>query len=176
MSHRAVSRRVFMNAASAGTLLSASVARAQSSSKPNFIVICCDDLGYGDLESYGSTLSTPNLNQMAQEGVQFSHFYAANNICSPSRAGLLTGCYPTRVGVPAVLWPTDTTGISLSAPTIAEVLRPTGYATMCTGKWHVGSAAQYMPMSRGFDHYYGIPYSSDMAPSILIQDGVVMES
>jgi arylsulfatase A len=176
MSQKAVSRRVFMNAASAGTLLSASVARAQSSGKPNFIVICCDDLGYGDLESYGSTLPTPNLNQMAQEGVQFSRCYAANNICSPSRAGLLTGSYPTRVGVPAVLWPTDTTGISLSAPLIAEVLKPSGYATMCTGKWHVGSQPQFMPMSRGFDHYYGIPYSSDMTPSILIQDGAVIET
>ena len=176
MSHRAVSRRVFMNAASAGTLLAGSVARAQSSQKPNFIVICCDDLGYGDLHSYGSQLATPNLDQMAEEGVQFSRCYAANNICSPSRAGLLTGFYPTRVGVPAVLWPTDTTGIAVSAPTIAQVLKPAGYATMCTGKWHVGSQAQFMPMSRGFDHYYGIPYSSDMSPSILIQDGVVIES
>ncbi len=122
MSHRAVSRRVFMTAASAGTLLAGSVARAQSSQKPNFIVICCDDLGYGDLHSYGSQLATPNLDQMAEEGVQFSRCYAANNICSPSRAGLLTGFYPTRVGVPAVLWPTDTTGLAVSAPTIAQVL------------------------------------------------------
>ena len=75
-----------------------------------------------------------------------------------------------------VLWPTDTTGLSLSSPTIAEVLKPAGYATMCTGKWHVGSAPQFMPRSRGFDHYYGIPYSSDMVPSILIQDGTVIES
>jgi arylsulfatase A len=176
MSLRSVSRRGFMNAATAGTLLAGSVVRAQSPSKPNFIVICCDDLGYGDLHSYGSALSTPNLDQMAQEGVQFSRCYAANNICSPSRAGLLTGSYPTRVGVPAVLWPTDTTGISVSSPTIAQVLKPAGYTTMCTGKWHVGTQPQFMPMSRGFDHYYGIPYSSDMSPSILIQDGVVIES
>jgi len=176
MKPEAVSRRAFIGAASAGALLSTPVARAQSSRPPNFIVICCDDLGYGDLHSYGSTLPTPNLDQMAQEGVQFSRFYAANNVCSPSRAGLLTGCYPTRVGVPAVLWPTDTTGISLTSPTIAEVLKPAGYTSMCTGKWHVGSQAQFMPMSRGFDHYYGIPYSSDMSPSILIQDGVVVES
>jgi arylsulfatase len=176
MSQEAVSRRAFISAAGAGTLLSASVARGQSSKQPNFIVICCDDLGYGDLHSYGSTLPTPNLDQMAQEGVQFSRFYAANNVCSPSRAGLLTGNYPTRVGVPAVLWPTDTTGLSLTAPTIAEVLKPAGYATMCTGKWHVGCTAQFLPRSRGFDHYYGIPYSSDMAPSILIQDGTIIES
>ena len=175
MSQEALSRRKFLNAGT-GTLLAASAVRSQSSKPPNFIVICCDDLGYGDLHSYGSSLATPCLDQMAQEGVQFTQFYAANNVCSPSRAGLLTGCYPTRVGVPAVLWPTDTTGISLSSPTIAEVLKPAGYTTMCTGKWHVGSAAQFMPMNRGFDHYYGIPYSSDMSPSILIQDGVVIES
>jgi arylsulfatase A len=170
-----VSRRGFINAG-AGTLLSAAAVRAQSSSRPNVILICCDDLGYGDLHSYGSSLPTPNLDRMADEGVQFRQFYAANNVCSPSRAGLLTGCYPTRVGVPAVLWPTDTTGISLSNPTIAEVLKPAGYSTMCTGKWHVGSQPQFMPGSRGFDHYYGIPYSSDMSPSILIQDGTVIES
>jgi arylsulfatase A len=180
MSDQAVSRRAFLNAG-AGTVLSAAAVRAQSPAQsstrqPNFIVICCDDLGYGDLHSYGSSLPTPNLDQLAQEGVQFRQFYAANNVCSPSRAGLLTGCYPTRVGVPAVLWPTDTTGLSLSSPTIAEVLKPAGYATMCTGKWHVGSAPQFMPRSRGFDHYYGIPYSSDMTPSILIQDGTIIES
>ncbi len=157
-------------------LLSASAVRAQSSKPPNFVLICCDDLGYGDLHSYGSSLPTPNLDRMAQDGVQFRQFYAANNVCSPSRAGLLTGCYPTRVGVPGVLWPTDTTGISLSSPTIAEVLKPAGYSTMCTGKWHVGSQPQFMPTSRGFDHYYGIPYSSDMTPSILVQDTTVIES
>ncbi len=175
MSQEVVSRRAFIGAGT-GTLAAASAVRAQSSRPPNFIVICCDDLGYGDLHSYGSSLPTPNLDRMALEGVQFSQFYAANCVCSPSRAALLTGCYPTRVGVPGVLWPTDTTGLSLSAPTIAEVLKPAGFATMCTGKWHVGSAAQFMPRSRGFDHYYGIPYSSDMAPSILIQDGAVIES
>ncbi len=176
MSQSAVSRRAFLGAAGAGTLLSTSAASGQPVNKPNFIVICCDDLGYGDLHSYGSTLPTPNLDQMASEGVQFNRFYAANNVCSPSRAGLLTGCYPTRVGVPAVLWPTDTTGISLSNPTIAEVLKPAGYATMCTGKWHVGSQPQFMPRNRGFDHYYGIPYSSDMDPSVLMDDGAVIES
>lgn len=180
MSQQEVSRRAFISAG-AGTVLSATAVRAQSPTpssnrQPNFIVICCDDLGYGDLHSYGSSLATPNLDQMAQEGVQFRQFYAANNVCSPSRAGLLSGCYPTRVGVPAVLWPTDTTGLSVSSPTIAEVLKPAGYATMCTGKWHVGTQPQFMPRSRGFDHYYGIPYSSDMTPSILIQDGTVIES
>ncbi len=175
MSQEVVSRRAFLNAGT-GTLLAASAVRAQSSKQPNFIVICCDDLGYGDLHSYGSSLPTPNLDRMALEGVQLSQFYAANNVCSPSRASLLTGCYPTRVGVPAVLWPTDTTGISLTSPTIAEVLKPAGYTNMCVGKWHVGCVAQFMPRSRGFDYYYGIPYSSDMDPSILMQNGAVIES
>lgn len=186
MGQDVLSRRAFLNAgAAAGTLLTASGARPQSSAsssspspsrRPNFILICCDDLGYGDLHSYGSSLPTPNLDRMAHEGVQFRQFYAANNVCSPSRAGMLTGCYPTRVGVPAVLWPTDTTGMSVSNPTIAEILKPAGYATMCTGKWHVGTQPQFMPRSRGFDQYYGIPYSSDMSPSILMQNGVIIES
>src|SRR5579862_3520649 len=167
MSQPSVSRRGFLNA-SAGTLLTASAIRAQTGRPPNVILICCDDLGYGDLGTYGSSIPTPNLDRMAQEGVQFRQFYAANNVCSPSRAGLLTGCYPTRVGVPTVLWPADTTGIAVSQPTIAQVLKPAGYTTMCTGKWHVGSQPQFMPRSRGFDHYYGVPYSTDMQPSVLI--------
>lgn len=170
-----LSRRGFLTGG-AGTLLTAAALRAQNGRPPNVIVICCDDLGYGDLRCYGSSIPTPHLDQMALDGVLFHQFYSGNNVCSPSRASLLTGCYPTRVGVPAVLWPTDTTGLSLSQPTIAEVLKPAGYATMCVGKWHVGSQPQFMPMSRGFDHYYGIPYSSDMAPSILIEDGKVIES
>jgi len=108
--------------------------------------------------------------------VQFRQFYAGSNVCSPSRASLLTGCYPTRVGVPNVLWPADTTGLSISQPTIAEVLKPAGYATMCVGKWHIGNQPQFMPRSRGFDQYYGIPYSSDMSPSVLVQNGAVVES
>lgn len=174
MSSTAFSRRVFLNAG-AGSLLSP-LAVSASTAPPNFIVICCDDLGYGDLHSYGSALPTPNLDRMAQEGVQFSQFYAANNVCSPSRAAMLTGCYAARVGVPGVLWPNDSSGMALTSPTIAEVLKPKGYVTMCTGKWHVGSAPQFLPRNRGFDHYYGIPYSSDMSPSVLISDGVAIES
>jgi len=177
MSQDPLSRRTFLNGA--GSLISASALSAQTSAlsrPPNIILICCDDLGYGDLGCYGSSISTPNLDRMAQEGVQFRQFYAASNVCSPSRAGLLTGCYPTRVGVPNVLWPTDTGGISVAQPTLAEVLKTTGYSTMCVGKWHVGTQPQFMPRSRGFDRYYGIPYSSDMAPSILLQDGATIES
>jgi arylsulfatase A-like enzyme len=113
---------------------------------------------------------------MAEEGVRFSQFYSASNVCSPSRAALLTGRYQTRVGVPDVLAPNGTTGLSTSEKTIAEVLKPAGYSTMCIGKWHVGTQQQYMPTARGFDRYYGIPYSNDQLPSVLIQNTSVIES
>ena len=143
---------------------------------PNVVLILCDDLGFGDVHSYGSSIATPNIDGMAQEGVRFQQFYSASNVCSPSRAGVLTGQYPTRVGVPDVLAPTSTTGLSLSAKTIAEVLKPLGYNTMCVGKWHLGTEPQFLPTSRGFDYYYGIPYSNDQSPSILMQNTTVIES
>ena len=168
-------RRFFLKAAS-GALLGATMMRSQPANSPNVVLILCDDLGYGDLHSYGSSIATPNLDGMAQEGVRFRQFYAASNVCSPSRAALLTGQYATRVGVPDVLTPTSTTGLSLSAKTIAEVLKPVGYSTMCIGKWHVGTEPQFLPTSRGFDSYYGIPYSNDQSPSILMQNTTVIES
>jgi arylsulfatase A len=140
------------------------------------VLILCDDLGYGDLHCYGSSTATPNLDQMANEGVRFRQFYSASNVCSPSRAALLTGRYATRVGVPNALCPTDTTGLSLTDPTIAEILKPAGYQTMCVGKWHLGSQTQYMPTNRGFDEYYGIPYSNDQDPSVLMHNLTVIES
>ena len=152
------------------------MARSQAAKSPNVILILCDDLGFGDLHSYGSSIPTPNLDAMAQEGVRFRQFYSASNVCSPSRAALLTGRYPTRVGVADVLEPTSTTGLSLSEKTIAEVLKPIGYNTMCVGKWHLGSTPKYLPTSRGFDSYYGIPYSNDQLPSILMQNTTVIES
>jgi arylsulfatase A len=170
-----LARRSFLKAAG-GALLGASLGCGQPSIPPNVILILCDDLGYGDLHSYGSNIATPNLDAMAQEGVRFRQFYAASNVCSPSRAALLTGQYAPRVGVPDVLTPTDTTGLSLSSPTIAEVLKPAGYKTMCVGKWHLGTPLQFMPTSRGFDSYYGIPYSNDQSPSILVQNTTVIES
>src|SRR6266478_6137176 len=106
------SRRAFLKAG-AGVMLAA-LARGQRSTPPNVILILCDDLGYGDLHSYGSQIATPNLDQMAEEGVRFTQFYAASNVCSPSRAAVMTGRYPTRVGVPTVLFPTDPGGLSLS--------------------------------------------------------------
>jgi arylsulfatase A len=180
MFEHSVSRRTFLRTSSAA-LLAAPLAhvqslRAQSARPPNVILILCDDLGYGDLHSYGSQIPTPHLDRMAEEGVRFSQFYSASNVCSPSRAALLTGRYQTRVGVPDVLAPTSTTGLNASEKTIAEILKPAGYKTMCVGKWHVGSQQQYLPTARGFDKYYGIPYSNDQLPSLLMQNTTTIES
>ena len=142
---------------------------------PNIVMIFCDDMGYGDLHCYGSSLRTPNLDRMASEGVRFTQHYSANPVCSPSRAGLLTGRYPTRVGVPRVLFPQDTGGLSLSETTLANLLRSKSYKTMCIGKWHLGRPAQYLPTSRGFDEYFGIPYSNDMTPRPLMHNTEVIE-
>src|SRR5580698_8742574 len=170
-----VPRRSFLKAAG-GALVCSSMMRSQPAKPPNVVLILCDDLGFGDLHSYGSSIATPNVDAMAQEGVRFRQFYSASNVCSPSRAALLTGRYPTRVGVPDVLTPDATSGLNLSEKTIAEVLKPVGYSTMCVGKWHLGTQPQFMPTSRGFDSYYGIPYSNDQSPSILVQNTTVIES
>jgi arylsulfatase len=131
--------------------------------KPNFVVILADDLGYGDLGSYGSkTIRTPRLDRMAAEGVRFTSFYAGAPFCSPSRAALLTGRYPIRAGVPNVLFPTETTGLPPSEVTIAEMLKPTGYATAAIGKWHLGFPKKLRAQRQGFDFFYGLPYSNDM--------------
>jgi arylsulfatase A-like enzyme len=133
--------------------------------RPNFIIIFTDDQGYADLGCYGAKgFSTPNLDQMADEGMRFTNFYVAASVCSPSRAALLTGSYPARVGVPSVLHPVSPTGLDPSEITIAEILKEQGYATACAGKWHVGDHPSMMPTNQGFDEYFGIPYSNDMWP------------
>ena len=131
-------------------------------SKPNFIIIFADDLGYGDIGPFGSKVNrTPNLDRMAREGMKLTSFYAAP-VCTPSRAQMLTGCYAKRVSLPAVLGPASSIGISDKEHTIAELLKQQGYATMCIGKWHVGDHPDFLPTHHGFDHYFGIPYSNDM--------------
>ena len=131
--------------------------------KPNFIIILADDLGYGDLHSYGSqTIRTPRLDRMAEEGVRFTSFYAGAPFCSPSRAALLTGRYPIRAGVPNVLFPTETTGLPPAEVTVAELLKPAGYATAAIGKWHLGWPNELRAQRQGFDFFYGLPYSNDM--------------
>jgi arylsulfatase A len=129
---------------------------------PNFIIIFADDLGYGDIGPFGSkTNRTPHLDRMAREGMKLTSFYAAP-VCTPSRAQVLTGCYAKRVGLPGVLGPISSTGLNAEERTIAELLKPRGYATMAIGKWHVGDHPNFLPTRHGFDHYFGIPYSNDM--------------
>jgi arylsulfatase A len=143
---------------------------------PNIVFVLCDDLGYGDLECYGSNIKTPNLNRMAAEGIRFTNFCSADPVCSPSRAALLTGRYPTRVGVSRVLFPDDPGGLNLDETTVAQVLKARGYRTMCIGKWHLGRPVEYLPTSRGFDQYFGIPYSNDMNPRVLMRNTGVIEN
>jgi len=142
---------------------------------PNIVFILCDDLGFGDLGCYGSRIRTPNLDRMASEGVRFTNFNSADPVCSPSRAALLTGRYPTRVGVPRVLFPADSGGLNLDETTMADMLKARGYRTMCVGKWHLGRPPSYLPTSRGFDEYFGIPYSNDMNPRVLLRNTEVVE-
>lgn len=135
---------------------------------PNFVVIFCDDLGYGDLGSFGNpTIRTPHLDRMAQEGQKWTQFYSADPVCTPSRAGLLTGRYPIRNGMTSakrgVFFPDSALGLPDSEITIAEVLKQRDYATATVGKWHLGHLPPFLPMAQGFDSYYGIPYSNDMA-------------
>jgi len=142
---------------------------------PNIVFIFCDDLGFGDLGCYGSKIRTPNLDRMATEGIRFTNFSSADPVCSPSRAAVLTGRYPTKVGVPRVLFPTDPGGLGLDEVTIANMLKHQGYKTKCIGKWHLGRSDEYLPTSRGFDEYFGIPYSNDMTPRVLLRNTEVIE-
>ncbi len=129
---------------------------------PNFIVLFADDLGYGDLSCYGSdTIATPEIDLMAAEGMRLTSFYASAPFCSPSRASILTGRYPLRAGVPAVLFPHENTGLPPSEITIAEQLKQAGYATLCIGKWHLGTPLPLRPHRQGFDAFYGLPHSND---------------
>jgi arylsulfatase A len=143
--------------------------------QPNIILIYCDDLGYGDPGCYGSNLATPNLDGMAKQGVLFRQFYSASPVCSPARAALMAGRYPTRTAVPDVLHPSSTGGLSLAETTMADTLKAAGYATMCIGKWHLGTKPEYMPNSRGFDEFFGLPYSNDMSPLPLMENTKVVE-
>ncbi len=151
---------------------------------PNFVVIFTDDQGYQDIGCFGSPLiKTPHLDRMASEGVRFTSFYSANSVCSPSRAALLTGCYPTRVGIPGVLFPRHTVGLNSEEITLAELLKEKNYATVCIGKWHLGHKPDFLPTRHGFDSYFGIPYSNDMtidpsaeiASEAVLREGVTLE-
>ena len=132
----------------------------------NIIIIMTDDQGYNDLGCYGSPdIETPNIDQMAKEGIRFTDFYVAQPVCSASRAGLMTGCYPNRLGIHGAFMPNSKKGLNLEETTIAEMLKPLGYATACFGKWHLGDHPGFSPLKQGFDEYFGIPYSNDMWPN-----------
>ncbi len=131
---------------------------------PNVVVIFCDDLGYADIGPFDGKIPTPNLDRMAKEGRTFTNFYAAQAVCSASRAALLTGCYSNRVGIMGALGPGANHGISADEMTIAEVVKQNDYATACYGKWHLGHHKMFLPMQHGFDDYFGLPYSNDMWP------------
>ena len=154
--------------------------------KPNIIVVFCDDLGYADIGPFGSKLhATPVLDQMAREGMRLTDFYSTCPVCTPSRASLMTGCYPRRVNMHVdeknlcVLFPAARKGLNPDEVTVAEILKEQDYATMCIGKWHLGDHPDFMPTSHGFDHYFGIPYSNDMnrkeVPLPLVRDLEVIE-
>lgn len=137
---------------------------AADQSKPNFVIIFADDQGYGDLGCFGSTkIETPNIDRMAAEGRKFTSFMVASPVCTPSRAALMTGCYPKRVGMHQhVLFPASKKGLNPDEHTIADHLKAQGYATACFGKWHLGHHPETLPRQQGFDVYLGIPYSNDM--------------
>jgi arylsulfatase A len=169
-------RRDFLKLGAAAAAMCHPLLKALAAERPpNIVMILCDDLGYGDLGCYGSKIRTPNLDRMAADGARFTHFLSANPVCSPSRAALMTGRYPTRVGIPRVLFPKDTTGISDSETTIAQMLKAKNYKTMCIGKWHLGHLPQFLPTAHGFDEYFGIPYSNDMAPRPLMHNTETLE-
>ncbi len=160
-------RRTFLKSAGAGALLGAvGLSHAAPPRKPNFIIIFTDDQGYQDVGCFGSPdIQTPHLDRMAAEGMRLTDFYVASPVCTPSRAALMTGCYPQRVGLPSVLGPKSNLGLSDKELTIADLVKTQGYATACYGKWHLGHHPEFLPMRHGFDDYFGLPYSNDMWPN-----------
>ncbi len=143
---------------------------------PNIVYIFTDDLGYGDVGCFGATdIKTPNINRIAAEGIRFSNFLSASPVCSPSRAGLLTGRMPQRMGINSVFFPESFTGMAPEEITIAEVLKEKGYQTAHVGKWHLGHMQQYLPLNQGFDSYFGIPYSNDMESVVYLRGNEVEE-
>ncbi|MEX0275842.1 MAG: sulfatase [Flavobacteriaceae bacterium] len=138
--------------------------KSEGPQRPNFIIIFTDDQGYGDVGVYGAAgFKTPHIDALAREGAMFTDFYMPASVCTPSRAGLLTGAYPKRVGLhEAVLFPFSKTGLNPNEVVLPELLSPLGYTTGCIGKWHLGHFPEFMPTNQGFDFFHGVPYSNDM--------------
>jgi arylsulfatase A len=181
--------RAFVVATLSAALLAAGASRPGSASAqradapPNIVFLFADDLGYGDLSSYGHPIiRTPNIDKLGAQGVRLTSFYAAASVCTPSRAALLTGRYAVRSGLARVLFPKSDTGLASTEVTIADVLRKRGYGTTAIGKWHLGSKARFLPTAHGFDTWLGVPYSNDMdvpqgyVPLPLMRDTTVIEA
>lgn len=147
------------------TLAAVVAGAAPASRPPNVVIIFTDDQGYADVGAFGAQgFKTPNLDRLAREGCKFTNFHVPQPVCSASRAGLLTGCYPNRIGIYGALGPNAKHGINDNEMTLAQLLKQKGYATGMAGKWHLGRPAQFLPVHHGFDEYFGLPYSNDMWP------------
>ncbi|MCB1065330.1 MAG: sulfatase [Verrucomicrobiae bacterium] len=158
-------RTLLVAISGAGILLSLTQPTIAEERLPNVVIIFTDDQGYGDVGVFGAEgFETPNLDRMAAEGRKFTRWYAAQPVCSASRTGLLTGCYPNRIGIHGALGPGSRNGIGADEMTLAEVFKQKDYATACFGKWHLGDHEKFLPTNHGFDHYFGFPYSNDMWP------------
>lgn len=175
-------------------LIGAGGTNVAAAEKPNVIIVLLDDSGYGDFGCYGHKLHrTPNIDQMAREGIRLTSFYVSSGVCTPSRSSLLTGCYSRRISMHVnadpkplnsdgrqVLFPVSHKGLNPGEITIAELLKPIGYATACIGKWHLGDQLPFLPTRQGFDYYFGIPYSNDMnkpnCPLPLMEQEKVIEA
>ncbi len=188
-----MNRREFLQAsACAGSCMILSGGRAFASfgPRPNIVIIIADDLGYGDLGCYGSeAIATPAIDRLSEEGVRLTAFFSSGPVCSPSRAGLLTGRYPARSGVNFVFVPREAFplaaveypyfgmpwGLPVEEVTLAEALKGVGYSTCCIGKWHLGDLPRHLPHNRGFDHYFGVLHSNDSVPLRLYRNDDVVE-
>lgn len=152
------------------------LAQTSTAALPNIVFIFADDMGYGDLGCYGATdIKTPNIDRIVQNGIKFTEFYSVSPVCSPSRYGLMTGRYPVRDGIHGgVFFPESWTGMDTAEVTMAQLLKQQGYATGIIGKWHLGHRQQYLPRQRGFDYYFGIPYSNDMEAVAYLRNNEVV--
>jgi len=168
-----LSRKIGMAVLGLAAITSVGSLQAKNKKNPNLVIIYTDDQGYSDLGCFGANdIETPNIDQLANTGMKFTDFYVGASVCTPSRASLLTGCYPQRVGISNVLFPKGPKwthrkakmGFNDKEVTLAELLKGEGYSTACVGKWHLGCLPEFLPPNHGFDEYFGIPYSNDMLP------------